>query len=55
MKILIASGTSGGHLFPGIAVADELKRIDKDCEVTFVTGQKAIAKKILFALNLTAI
>ncbi|PIU41605.1 MAG: undecaprenyldiphospho-muramoylpentapeptide beta-N-acetylglucosaminyltransferase [Candidatus Omnitrophica bacterium CG07_land_8_20_14_0_80_42_15] len=47
MKILIASGTSGGHLFPGIAVADELKRIDKDCEVTFVTGQKAIAKKIL--------
>ena len=34
--ILIAAGGTGGHLFPGIAVADELKTRDPETRVVFV-------------------
>jgi len=47
VKIVIASGASGGHLFPGIAVADELKSIDKNCHILFVAPRKGLAKEIL--------
>lgn len=36
MKILIAGGGTGGHVFPGIAVAEEIKRQRRDCQVVFV-------------------
>jgi UDP-N-acetylglucosamine--N-acetylmuramyl-(pentapeptide) pyrophosphoryl-undecaprenol N-acetylglucosamine transferase len=36
MKILIAGGGTGGHVFPGIAVAEELMRQRRDCQVVFV-------------------
>jgi len=34
--ILVAAGGTGGHLFPGIAVADELRRRDPSLRVVFV-------------------
>ena len=36
MKVIIAGGGTGGHLFPGIAVAQELKRRHQDHEILFV-------------------
>lgn len=36
MKVLIAAGGTGGHIYPGIAVAKELLRRDPASEVLFV-------------------
>lgn len=35
-KIIIAGGGTGGHIFPAIAIANELKRRRKDIEIFFV-------------------
>ncbi|WP_051172993.1 undecaprenyldiphospho-muramoylpentapeptide beta-N-acetylglucosaminyltransferase [Thermodesulfobacterium hveragerdense] len=45
MRWLIVAGGTGGHLFPGIAVAEELQRLGK--EVCFVSGKRKIEKTIL--------
>ncbi len=44
MRVLIAGGGTGGHLYPGIALAREIKRRDVNTSVTFVgtvTGVEA--------------
>src|ERR1700681_3373504 len=36
MRVLIAAGGTGGHIYPGIAVAQEIKRRDSGSAVRFV-------------------
>ncbi len=36
MKVLIAAGGTGGHIYPGIAVAKEILRRDVNSKVRFV-------------------
>ncbi len=38
MKIIIAGGGTGGHLFPGIAIAEEVKKHEPDSEILFVVN-----------------
>lgn len=45
MKWLIVAGGTGGHIFPGIAVAEELVR--KEREVYFISGTRKIERTIL--------
>ncbi len=45
--ILFAAGGSGGHLFPAIAVAEELTRIDAALAIELVASDKAIDRTIL--------
>lgn len=42
MNVLIAGGGTGGHLFPGIALAQELMRRAPDAQVTFVGTERGI-------------
>ncbi len=42
MRILIAGGGTGGHLYPGIALARELLRRDPSAEVSFVGTAQGI-------------
>ncbi len=42
MKVLIAGGGTGGHVFPGIAVAEELRRLRPGADVVFVGGKRGL-------------
>ena len=44
---IIAGGGTGGHLFPGIAVAQELEERFKKSEIYFITGHKRMEDQIL--------
>lgn len=51
MKYLMAGGGSGGHIFPAIAIADEIRKIDKDAEILFVGAKGRIEEKIVPSNN----
>jgi UDP-N-acetylglucosamine--N-acetylmuramyl-(pentapeptide) pyrophosphoryl-undecaprenol N-acetylglucosamine transferase len=44
---LIAAGGTGGHLFPGIAVADELRRRDGAAAVVFVGTPRGLESRLV--------
>jgi UDP-N-acetylglucosamine--N-acetylmuramyl-(pentapeptide) pyrophosphoryl-undecaprenol N-acetylglucosamine transferase len=44
--ILIATGGSGGHLFPAFAVAEEIERRWPEARVTLTTGPREIEREI---------
>ncbi len=46
MRIVIACGGSGGHIFPAVALAQVLKAKDKDVELLFVGSNAALDKRI---------
>ena len=35
-KAIVSGGGTGGHIFPAIAIADEIKRRNPDAEILFV-------------------
>jgi UDP-N-acetylglucosamine--N-acetylmuramyl-(pentapeptide) pyrophosphoryl-undecaprenol N-acetylglucosamine transferase len=47
MKLLIAAGGTGGHIYPGIAVAKEILRRDEASEVLFVGTARGLETKIV--------
>lgn len=44
---MIAGGGTGGHVFPGLAVADELKRRRPQAEITFVGGSRGLETRLV--------
>jgi len=47
LRIQIAGGGTGGHLFPALAVADELRRRHPRLEITFVGARRGIERKLV--------
>ena len=47
MRVLIAGGGTGGHLYPGIALARELQRRDPSCQVSFVGTAQGIEARVV--------
>ncbi len=47
MKIVIAGGGTGGHLFPAIALADELKKMSKGAVISFVGSQRGLESRVV--------
>jgi UDP-N-acetylglucosamine--N-acetylmuramyl-(pentapeptide) pyrophosphoryl-undecaprenol N-acetylglucosamine transferase len=47
MRLLIAGGGTGGHLFPGVAIAEQAKALDPQTEVLFVGTARGIEARVL--------
>ncbi|HEY5921301.1 MAG TPA: undecaprenyldiphospho-muramoylpentapeptide beta-N-acetylglucosaminyltransferase [Kofleriaceae bacterium] len=47
MRLLIAGGGTGGHLFPGVAIAEELRAREPDAAVKFVGTRRGIEARVL--------
>jgi UDP-N-acetylglucosamine--N-acetylmuramyl-(pentapeptide) pyrophosphoryl-undecaprenol N-acetylglucosamine transferase len=47
MRLLIAAGGTGGHIYPGIAVAKELMRRDPQAVVRFVGTARGLENKLV--------
>jgi len=47
LKILIAAGGTGGHVFPAIAIADEIKKIRSNAELLFVGTKGKIESRVV--------
>ncbi len=47
MRILIAGGGTGGHLYPGIALARELQRRDLSAQLSFVGTAQGVEARVV--------
>jgi UDP-N-acetylglucosamine--N-acetylmuramyl-(pentapeptide) pyrophosphoryl-undecaprenol N-acetylglucosamine transferase len=47
MRVLIAAGGTGGHIYPGVAVAKEIMRRDASSEVRFVGTARGLEKRLV--------
>lgn len=47
MKIMIAAGGTGGHIYPGIAIAKYIQKNNTDVEILFVGTKKGLEKEIV--------
>lgn len=47
MKLLLAGGGTGGHLFPAISLAEQLKHEDPQSEILFVGTEKGLEARML--------
>jgi UDP-N-acetylglucosamine--N-acetylmuramyl-(pentapeptide) pyrophosphoryl-undecaprenol N-acetylglucosamine transferase len=45
--VLIAAGGTGGHLFPGIAVAEEIRRRDSAARIVFVGTRRGLESRLV--------
>ena len=50
-RVILAGGGTGGHLFPGIAVYEELKRREPDLDTLFVGTARGIETRVVPALG----
>ena len=52
LRMVIAGGGTGGHLFPGIAVAEEFLRRNPGNRILFIGTERGLEKKVLDGLGL---
>jgi UDP-N-acetylglucosamine--N-acetylmuramyl-(pentapeptide) pyrophosphoryl-undecaprenol N-acetylglucosamine transferase len=47
MRVIIAAGGTGGHIYPGVAIAREFKRREPAVEILFVGTRRGLESKIV--------
>jgi UDP-N-acetylglucosamine--N-acetylmuramyl-(pentapeptide) pyrophosphoryl-undecaprenol N-acetylglucosamine transferase len=46
-RFLLAGGGTGGHLYPAIAVADEIKRLQPEAQILFIGTKSKIEGRVI--------
>ncbi len=47
MKYLITGGGTGGHIYPALAIANEIKSREKDCEILYVGTEQGLEAELV--------
>ena len=47
MRVMMAGGGTGGHVYPAVAILDELRRADPTVEVVYVGTRRGIESRVL--------
>src|SRR2546428_13946596 len=47
MRVIIAAGGTGGHLYPGVALAREFARLEPGSEAIFVGTDRGLETKVV--------
>ena len=50
MKVILSGGGTGGHIYPALTIADQIKAIRPDVEITFVGTRQGLEKDIIWNL-----
>ena len=47
MKMIIVAGGTGGHIYPGLAIAEEIKLRDPEGEILFIGSEEGLEKDLI--------
>lgn len=47
MKVILTGGGTGGHIYPAIAIADKIKKMNSDAQVLFVGTEKGLESELV--------
>ncbi|HVE94135.1 MAG TPA: undecaprenyldiphospho-muramoylpentapeptide beta-N-acetylglucosaminyltransferase [Acidimicrobiales bacterium] len=46
-RVVIGAGGTGGHIYPGLATADAIRRAEPDAEITFIGTPKGLEQRLI--------
>lgn len=47
MKVILSGGGTGGHIYPALTIADQIKKLAPEAEISFVGTQQGLEKDII--------
>lgn len=47
MKVVVAAGGTGGHIYPALAIINKIKALDKNCDVLFIGTTDRMEKDLV--------
>lgn len=52
MKVIISAGGTGGHIYPAVAIIEELKKRNKDIEILYIGTKKGMESELIPKLGI---
>lgn len=53
MKVILSGGGTGGHIYPALTIADQIKKLQPEAEISFVGTQQGL-ERISFPATATS-
>ena len=52
MRVVISGGGTGGHIYPAVAIIEELKRRDENIEILYIGSKNSMESELIPSLNI---